>query len=463
MVILVGTAIALGQQSNGPKPAGSASAKPDAAKQPPTPSTAEKALTAGLEEMLSNALHNNPDIRVAEAKLHEASAELNRIRLQVMQKVITFRHSVETQKAAVKAAEEHLRDIERLVTRAAVSQAELRDAQTALAKEKSKLATVEAEMPSLLGKLPQSLSEQKKTESPGKFATNTATAPVPNYVGNWIDFANQSNQVYTLYGQQQIQAFTPYVVGNDVIWQQPAVNATAIYNSVLRPTPGNSTVAASVADKLRQALDKPVTVQIEEKQLTEAIRLIEQVAPGVPFQVVWPTEAYGKQKVTLRFEQVPLGAVLQALEDVSDVRQFNGEPGLRLAVREYGILVTAKDRLPEGAILLHEFWKRSAGTDANKAAANSKGAAQSAATADVEGYIKAVDPHSGHVTISIGSNVGLLPGQKLEVYRLKPQAAYLGQLSLVDTQPSESVGKPVSTGRGQIQVGDRVARQLGNR
>src|SRR5205823_10488997 len=43
-----------------------------------------------LEEMLTNALKDNPDIRVAEAKVREAEAELNRTRLQVTQKVLAF-------------------------------------------------------------------------------------------------------------------------------------------------------------------------------------------------------------------------------------------------------------------------------------------------------------------------------------------------------------------------------------
>src|SRR5436309_9636032 len=41
-----------------------------------------KKAPATLEELLAQALKANPDIRVAEAKLREAEAELNRTRLQ---------------------------------------------------------------------------------------------------------------------------------------------------------------------------------------------------------------------------------------------------------------------------------------------------------------------------------------------------------------------------------------------
>src|SRR5438477_8495528 len=47
-----------------------------------------------LEELLTRALKDNPDIRVAETKVREAEAELNRIRLQVMQKVVAYQHDL---------------------------------------------------------------------------------------------------------------------------------------------------------------------------------------------------------------------------------------------------------------------------------------------------------------------------------------------------------------------------------
>ena len=59
---------------------------------------------ATLDEMLAKALKDNPDIRVAESKVREAEAELNRVKLQVMQKVVALRHSLESQKATVQEA-----------------------------------------------------------------------------------------------------------------------------------------------------------------------------------------------------------------------------------------------------------------------------------------------------------------------------------------------------------------------
>src|SRR4029077_15972519 len=65
-------------------------------------------LPESLEETLSQVLHQNPDIRVAEAQLREAEAELQRVRLQVMQKAITLYHALESERTAVRQAEEKL-------------------------------------------------------------------------------------------------------------------------------------------------------------------------------------------------------------------------------------------------------------------------------------------------------------------------------------------------------------------
>jgi chromosome segregation ATPase len=82
---------------------------------------------------------------------------------------------------------------------------------------------------------------------------------------------------------------------------------------------------------------------------------------------------------------------------------------------------------------------------------------------DVQGLIKALDPQSGLVTLSIGSDAGLSKGNTLEVFRLKPEAAYLGQIEILAVRPDESVAKPLVRTRGALQVGDRVASSILNR
>src|SRR5262249_19275307 len=104
-----------------------------------------------LEEMLNKALKDNPDIRVAEAKVREAEAELNRTRLQVTQKVLAFHHARESQKALIKVAEEDLQRVQKLEANKVVPQEEVKEAQQRLSAAKAKLAEIEGEMPCLLG------------------------------------------------------------------------------------------------------------------------------------------------------------------------------------------------------------------------------------------------------------------------------------------------------------------------
>src|SRR5207302_8384663 len=63
---------------------------------------------ASLEVLLAQALKDNPDIRVAESKLSEAEAELNRVRLLVTQKVVAQQRAITDQRAALSAAEDQL-------------------------------------------------------------------------------------------------------------------------------------------------------------------------------------------------------------------------------------------------------------------------------------------------------------------------------------------------------------------
>jgi hypothetical protein len=58
-----------------------------------------------IEDMLAAALKFNPEIRMAEAKLRDDEAELNRSRLRIMQKVIALHHNLQANRAVVYGAE----------------------------------------------------------------------------------------------------------------------------------------------------------------------------------------------------------------------------------------------------------------------------------------------------------------------------------------------------------------------
>src|SRR5262245_3006688 len=78
---------------------------------------------------------------------------------------------------------------------------------------------------------------------------------------------------------------------------------------------------------------------------------------------------------------------------------------------------------------------------------------------NVEGVVKTTDPSSGLLTLSVGSDSGVLKGHTLEVFRMNPPK-YLGTVKIMDSRPNEAVGKPISKPSGTIQPGDRVASKI---
>jgi hypothetical protein len=262
-----------------------------------------------LEEMLNKALKDNPDIRVAESKVREAEAELNRTRLQVTQKVLAFHHNHEAQKAAVKVAEEDLGRVRKLQKSAVLSQEEVTQAENRLSQAKAKLAEIEAEMPYLLG-------QQRKVLS----------------FGNVTDTINVT----------------------DMITEVKLLDASAHWSRL--KTTGRSEiqpVAGTTLDKIRKALDTPVSVDYKDKDLTEILKDLERKVAGISFHNL----VGGSGDLHLD-GAAPLGAVLQLVEDTF-TDPARGDR-CAFAIREYGILFTRADRIPPGAILLDDLLKEKA-------------------------------------------------------------------------------------------------------
>ena len=123
--------------------------------------TKDEPTLISLEEMLSIALQSNPDIRAASAKAQAADAELDRTRLEVVQKIIAFREKWQTQRMEVLAADAELLEFERLrrlVKQGLVSEEKIQGeplARQKMALLPSKLAEIEAELPFLLGSHPE--------------------------------------------------------------------------------------------------------------------------------------------------------------------------------------------------------------------------------------------------------------------------------------------------------------------
>jgi hypothetical protein len=447
VVLLVAGGAALGQAQNTANkstPADPASANPIKRASPATP---EKPKPSELEQMLTEALVNNPDIRVAEAKLREAEAELNRVRLQVLQKVSTLHHAIQTQEATLAMVERQMA--------AARSRVDQDKTGLLLAQEKAKSASLQAELPAVLGRAPQRASSGKKDSESGESSPKNFVQlfDVDNDWRSWLT-ANtwwrrdacvscHDGGAWGTHGMfRWSKAGDPHLFMH---WAEAA-----------RQSPGQS-APGTMADKIHKALDRSVTIDIKNKSFSEALKIFEEKAPGVPFHTVLPNQPFDGIPINLHLEQVPLGSALQALEDT-----FYTGSSLRLAVRDYGILVTTRGLLPAGATPLNIFWKGHTDQEKPKSILPPQ-KADDRPPEDIEGVIKAIDPKSDMVTISIGSDAGLRKGHTLEVYRLKPEPKYLGSVRILSVTPIAAVAKPEHRAGISIEVGDRVTSGGGRR
>jgi len=79
---------------------------------------------------------------------------------------------------------------------------------------------------------------------------------------------------------------------------------------------------------------------------------------------------------------------------------------------------------------------------------------------DVSGRVKNYDPTSGLLTITVGSDAGILKGHTLQVYRLEPNGQYVGVMRILEVRPNEAVGKLINKPRSPVQVNDKVANKI---
>src|SRR5882724_5992700 len=107
----VGLAVAQPPAKPDPKPA---PAKPD---------------PNSLEATVATALKNNPDIRHAETKVNEASAGLNKARLQVMQAVVTAHGALEMARQTVRLTQMNFENTRELSQKGGISRLEVQKAE----------------------------------------------------------------------------------------------------------------------------------------------------------------------------------------------------------------------------------------------------------------------------------------------------------------------------------------------
>jgi hypothetical protein len=382
---------------------------------------------ASLDDLITQALKGNADIRVAESKVQEAEAELQRTRLATVQKVTVLYHGIDVARKTRDEAEQRYLTSKRLyeTAKGTMSMEELRGAKLTWDRYIAEVTKLEAEMPALLGKMPGKIGQQKTDVSTEDKAHELAA-----------DRALRWLAVQQAVGSGEAESSAARLL------------AAAMLGEVKTGPEG------SIADRMRKALDKPIDIDVSDKPMNEVLDKISgllenaitfRIAPAKPREGA--TVFHATTLVSVHFSKTPTGAVLQALND--------SVPALAFVVRDYGILVCEADSLPPDAVLLHRFWKSGVAESELK---------NPPVDGEIRGDVAEIDEKAGLVRIRINTEdqhyLSLGKGHTLEVYREGPKPLYLGTIRILDVLGAAAVGKPVGKMSELINKGDKVTSKL---
>jgi hypothetical protein len=116
-----------------------------------SPAQQQPPIPQNLDEMIAAALRSNPEVVLAEARLHQAQAELNQARLKVTREVVTTFNERTQREAQLATAARALQDTEQLVSTGGASKAEIERAQALVAQSRLAIAQTDAAVRYLVG------------------------------------------------------------------------------------------------------------------------------------------------------------------------------------------------------------------------------------------------------------------------------------------------------------------------
>lgn len=308
-----------------------AAPKPQQKAPPPKPPTDE------LEAAIASASANHPDVRLAQAKLQMAQAELDQAKLLVAQRIAATHAKLQAAKAQVGIEDLSYHRLRQLNAQKVVSTEEVQKGERLLAQAKAALAAAEAEWQAARG---QPAGQRAADKDAAKTAPALATL-----------MESHSNQ------QQYLSALS-YL---------HAVNRAAA------PAPG------SASDRLRELVGKRVRLDLKEPVTFDKAmgEFVKQAGLGdlTVRYPEWANDRYLKKPPTvgpLVGEQTVAGWFQLILDDFNRSLVTAGVPpdmqGRHDAyVRDYGLLITKTDLAPQGAPTLADFARQVQAERATKA------------------------------------------------------------------------------------------------
>jgi hypothetical protein len=343
-----------------------------------------------LEQLIAEALKNNPDIRVGESKVRDAEAELQRTRMKVLSEITVLHTETQAAQAAVEEAARRYERAKKLFGQKALSTEILDEAEHTFLKCKASLAVIQAKLPYLLGKASpmdreltfllrtsglmmehsQRLKEAQKTLRLHEESQNDVQLAQQELAKRLEEHAKVAGKAAT--DEEFLRRLTLDLLGRpptademkDFLSRPEKVRRQKWVEKLAATQPRLETArdyypmamalvvrsASPMTDKLRKALDAPVRMQAQgltAKDLLDHVR--DTMLPGVNLHVRAKALKNNAVDINLK-EALPLGAFLQYLEDELEVV---------FVLRDYGVVVVGEgERLPPGAINVIDFWKR---------------------------------------------------------------------------------------------------------
>jgi hypothetical protein len=286
-----------------------------------------------LEASIADALKYNPKIQTAQAQVREAEIKLNEARNTVIVQVAAAYRVLAKSKEVLKTAEEIYQaalDVERRKINASAPSIVLK-AKSDVDQAAANVAQCEAELMKLVGRVPG---------LPAQHGTGTAGT---------VGFTSDGAFLPDLRLQYDLTDRLPNPKGTAPSSGTPTKNpqqAVPFSYPQSNPSP-----FSDMADKLTLALVHPLKIEKEFKNVPvhEVLGYIHDHAmKDIPMRFAVSNAI--RYQIDLMAGELPLSAWLQAVQDTV--------PELRFVVREYGLLVTTADRVPNDGLLLGDFVRR---------------------------------------------------------------------------------------------------------
>jgi len=307
--------VAVGQ----PPPGGNKAFQPDKGPDKKQPLGDKVKSADPTDAVVAAALANDPDVKVARAKVQLAEAELAKAKQAVVLKVMTLQASIREAKAHVEQCRDRAAWADRMVEKGVLDTAKAREERGKLESAQSALARLETELKLLTN---SGTGEFKVSELPGGNASDVAKGL------EWL----MKSQAHD---DQAAVIAALVAAGYQGYWEKAAVKG---------PIP----------DRIRAALDKPVKLGAKGEQidLVKALEVFKKEA-GLDVPVRGVGDLVKAPVITSQGEELPVGAWLQLFQDYS----WAGGSA-RFYIRDYGLLFTDKTAAPPDAPTLTEFWKQ---------------------------------------------------------------------------------------------------------